>query len=146
MLRKSGNPHVVLRTFSKAWGLAGLRVGYAVCSDAEIARVIAAAKPPFNVNAAAQAAAVAALEDEPWMRTTVEKIRVERERVRRSLSDLGLRVAPSLGNFLFVDSKMDSRTLSSGLVQDGIIVKPWTEAGYRTFIRASVDVLTRTIG
>jgi histidinol-phosphate aminotransferase len=138
MLRKSGNPHVVLRTFSKAWGLAGLRVGYAVCSDAEIARVIAAAKPPFNVNAAAQAAAVAALEDEPWMRTAVEKIRVERERVRRSLSDLGLRVAPSLGNFLFVDSKMDSRTLSSGLVQDGIIVKPWTEAGYRTFIRASI--------
>jgi histidinol-phosphate aminotransferase len=138
MLRKSGNPHVVLRTFSKAWGLAGLRVGYAVCSDAEIARVIAAAKPPFNVNAAAQAAAVAALEDEPWMRTAVEKIRVERERVRRSLSDLGLRVAPSLGNFLFIDSKMDSRTLSSGLVQDGIIVKPWTEAGYRTFIRASI--------
>lgn len=140
VLRQSGIPHVVLRTFSKAWGLAGLRVGYGVCSDPEIARVIAAAKPPFNVNAAAQAAAVAALGDEPWMRSAVDRIRVERERVRHSLTELGLPVAPSQGNFLFFDCGTDSSSLATELVKDGIIVKPWNEPGYRSFVRASIGL------
>jgi histidinol-phosphate aminotransferase len=111
-----------------------------VCSDPEIARVIAAAKPPFNVNAAAQAAAVAALGDEPWMRSAVDRIRVERERVRHSLTELGLRVAPSQGNFLFFDCGTDSSSLATELVKDGIIVKPWNEPGYRSFVRASIGL------
>ncbi|HEY4366725.1 MAG TPA: histidinol-phosphate transaminase [Steroidobacteraceae bacterium] len=140
VLRSVGIPHVSLRTFSKAWGLAGLRVGYAVCSDAEIARVITAAKTPFNVNAAAQLAAVAALEDEPWMHDTVARIRVERERVRLALTALGLRVAPSQGNFLFFDCGTASSKLSADLVKEGIIVKPWNEPGYEHYMRASIGL------
>ncbi len=138
LLRASGVPHIVLRTFSKAYGLAGLRVGYAVCSDAEIARVVTAAKTPFNVNAAAQLGAVAALEDQAWMHASVARIRLERARVADALAALGLRVADSQTNFVFFDIQADSACWATALLQDGIIVKAWREAGFEQFIRATI--------
>lgn len=137
-LRDSGIAYVVLRTFSKAYGLAGLRVGYAVCSDPEIARVIASAKTPFNVNGAAQLAAVAALEDDAWMKASVARIRSERDRVALALAAMGLNAAPSQTNFLFFDTGRDSSIVAAALLQDGIIVKPWREAGYTTWLRATI--------
>ena len=137
-LRESGIAYVVLRTFSKAYGLAGLRVGYAVCSDPEIARVIAAAKTPFNVNGVAQRAAVAALEDEAWMKASVARIRAERSRVAAGLTALGIVPAPSQTNFLFFDTGRASSSVAAALLQDGIIVKPWREAGYETWLRATI--------
>ena len=138
LLRESGIAHVVLRTFSKAYGLAGLRVGYAVCSDHEVARVIAAAKTPFNVNAAAQLAAIAALDDEAWMKASVARIRTERARVAAALEQLGFRLAPSQTNFLFFDCGGDSSALAASLLQAGIIVKAWREKGYEHFLRATI--------
>lgn len=138
LLRDSGVAFAVLRTFSKAYGLAGLRVGYAVCSDPEIARVIASAKTPFNVNGAAQLAAVAALEDDAWMKASVARIRSERNRVAFALAAMGFDAAPSQTNFLFFDTKRDSAAVASALLQDGIIVKPWREAGYETWLRATI--------
>lgn len=138
LLRHSGLPYVVLRTFSKAYGLAGLRVGYAVSSDSEIARVVTSAKTPFNVNAAAQLAAVAALEDEGWMKASVARLRLERERVARELRTLGLRVAPSQTNFLFFEINGDSAAVADALLRQGIIVKAWREPGYQRFLRATV--------
>lgn len=137
-LRDSGIAWVVLRTFSKAYGLAGLRVGYAVCADAEIARVISAAKTPFNVNGAAQLAAVAALADEAWMQASVEGIRAERARVATALAGIGLHSAPSQTNFLFFDTGRDSAGVAVALLQEGVIVKPWREAGYETWLRATI--------
>src|SRR5688572_18365098 len=122
--------HVVLRAFSKAYGLAGLRVGYAVCSDLELARVIAAAKTPFNVNAAAQLAAIAALGDDGWMKDSVARIRAERGRVAAALGELGVRLASSQTNFLFFDWGDDSTALSAALLGEGIVVKAWREPGY----------------
>jgi histidinol-phosphate aminotransferase len=138
VLRDSGIDHVVLRTFSKAYGLAGLRVGYAVCSDAELARVITAAKTPFNVNAAAQAAAVAALADEAWMQASVGRIRSERARVAAALYTLGLRVASSQTNFLFFDCNGDNAALAADLLNEGIIVKAWREQGYEHYLRVTI--------
>lgn len=138
ILREAGIAHVVLRTFSKAYGLAGLRVGYAVCSDAELARVITAAKTPFNVNAAAQIAALAALGDEAWMRASVARIRAERQRMAAAISGCGLRCAASQTNFLFVDCGTDSGQLAAALLQDGIVIKPWRERGYEHYLRATV--------
>ncbi|NMM76960.1 histidinol-phosphate transaminase [Acidovorax sp. SRB_24] len=139
VLRASGVAHVVLRTFSKAYGLAGLRVGYAVCSHPEIARVLTAAKTPFNVNAAAQAAALAALADEAWMHASMGRLRSERERVATGLRALGLRVAPSQTNFLFFDAGQSSADVADTLLrQHGIIVKAWREPGYERFIRATI--------
>lgn len=138
LLRDSRVPHVVLRTFSKAYGLAGLRVGYAVCSDAQIARVVGAAKTPFNVNAAAQLAALAALADEAWMKASVARLRGERKRVAAALSSLGLRVADSQTNFLFFEVRDDSAGVAAALLREGIIVKAWREAGYERFVRATI--------
>ena len=138
LLRASGVPHIVLRTFSKAYGLAGLRVGYAVCSDAEIARVVTAAKTPFNVNAAAQLGAVAALADADWMHASVARIRLERARVADALAGLGLRVADSQTNFVFFDTRADSATWATALLREGIIVKAWREAGFEQFMRATI--------
>jgi len=138
VLSRSGTAHAVLRTFSKAYGLAGLRVGYAVCSDAELARVVAAAKTPFNVNAAAQAAALAALGDEAWMKASVARIRAERARIAAALARLGLRPASSQTNFLFFDCGRDSAALCAALLEEGIIVKAWREAGYERFVRATI--------
>ncbi len=137
-LRQSGRPHIVLRTFSKAFGLAGLRVGYAICSSERIARMLSAAKTPFNVNAMAQAAAVAALADQQWMRESAALVLKERERVRLALQAMGLPVAPSEGNFLFVDLQRGSAEVAAALLKQGVIVKPWLEPKYNTFIRASI--------
>ena len=138
MLRGSGVEHVVLRTFSKAYGLAGLRVGYAVCSDAEIARVVGSATTAFNVNAAAQVAALAAFEDEAWMKASVARLRPQRARVAESLTRLGLRVAESQTNFVFFDTGANSADWAAALLRDGIIVKAWREAGYESFMRATI--------
>ncbi|MFK0691258.1 histidinol-phosphate transaminase [Mesorhizobium sp. IMUNJ 23033] len=138
VLRESDVAYVVLRTFSKAYGLAGLRVGYALCSNAELARVIAAAKTPFNVNAAAQIAAIAALGDEAWMKASVAGIRTERARVAATLDRLGLRAAPSQTNFLFFDCGRDSAELAAALLRDGIIVKAWREKGYERYLRVTI--------
>ncbi len=137
-LRAAGVPHVVLRTFSKAYGLAGLRVGYAVCSDSRIAKMLAAAKTPFNVNSAAQIAAVAALQDEVWMRNSVRKIVVERERVLEELIGRQIAVATSFANFVFFDSGLSSADVAKSLVRDGIVVKPWLE-GRLWRLHSSVD-------
>lgn len=137
VLRAAGLPHVVLRSFSKAYGLAGLRVGFAVCSDTEIARVVAAAKTPFNVNAAAQAGAIAAIGDQAWMKNAVAEIRAERERTRAALAKLGISPAASQTNFLFFDCGTDAGEVAKGLLADGIIVKAWREKGYESFLRAN---------
>jgi len=138
LLKESGIAHVVLGTFSKAYGLAGLRVGYAVCSDDYIARQIGAAKTPFSVNAAAQIAAIAALEDQTWMQASVARLVAERNRVAAALAGLGLSVAPSQTNFLFFDTRRDSSRLAADLLQDGIIVKAWREADFTTWLRATI--------
>jgi len=138
MLRDTGREYLVLRTFSKAFGLAGLRVGYAICSSLRVARMLSAAKTPFNVNAVAQAAATAALEDEAWMRSAVARICQERRRVSQRLEGNGLRVAASQGNFLFFDSGRSSTEVASALLKAGVIVKPWLEPNYQRFIRVSI--------
>lgn len=138
LLRKASMSYIVLRTFSKAFGLAGLRVGYAVCSSARIAGMLQVAKTPFNVNAMAQAAAVAALRDQSWMREKTALIRAEREGVRAGLESEGLRVAPSEANFLFFDSRRNSTEVAAELLKRGVIVKPWLEPRYQTYLRVSI--------
>jgi histidinol-phosphate aminotransferase len=93
---------LVLRTFSKAFGLAGLRIGYAI-ANRELVEALEQIRAPFSVNSLAQAAAMAALEDKGYLRRVVVVIRKGREYLRRKLSKLGLRVLPSDANFLMAD-------------------------------------------
>lgn len=135
---RSGLSWVVLRTFSKAYGLAGLRAGYGIASDEGIARAMRSCMTPFNVNAAAQAAAIAALQDEAWMLQTTAKIRHDRNILADRLAGLGVRVVPSQTNFLFLDLATQAAPVASALIKKGIVVKPWMEAGYRHFLRVSI--------
>ena len=113
---------VVLRTFSKAYGLAGLRVGYAV-GPAALLSVLQRVRAPFNVSMPAQAAALAALDDQVHLRRTLELNRVERARLTAGLGRLGLRVAPSQTNFLCVALERDALPVYEALLRAGVIVR-----------------------
>lgn len=138
MLRQAKTPWLLLRTFSKAYALAGLRVGYGAASGAEVAGLMNRIRNVFNVNRIAQAAAVAAFEDQAWMKHCVSSTIAERERLRGELVGMGYEPAPSLANFLFFDAREDAGELAKRLLTRGVIVKPWKEAGYTSHVRVSV--------
>jgi histidinol dehydrogenase len=105
---------VVLRTLSKAYGLAGLRVGYAI-GPARLIREIEKSRGPYKVTATANAAALAALtEDEPWVRDVARQVRENRERLAAELRALGLRVWPSQANFVLVQAPATDGGAASG--------------------------------
>lgn len=141
VLRAQQRPWIVLRTFSKAWGLAGLRVGYGIASDASLIQWLDRVRTPFNVNEPAQAAALAAWGDEIFMTQTVAETVKLREALVEQLHALalpGLRIAPSAANFLFIDLGRPNGPVNEALLARGIIVKPWKEAGFESFIRVSI--------
>ncbi len=138
LLDAAGLPYIILRTFSKAYGLAGLRVGYALCADAWIAQLLNKLRTPFNSNIVAQAAAVGALEDAAFLETTIAHNRKERQRMRRVLTENGYSVADSAANFLFIDCAGNSRSVAENLLADGVIVKPWTTPGFENWMRVTI--------
>lgn len=137
-LRDAPGNWIVLRTFSKAWGLAGLRIGYGISSAPALTDFLDRVRTPFNTNGAAQAAALAALEDEAHVRTVVNLAISERQRVESALRGAGYRVVPSKGNFLFFDTGASATAIAEALLLQGVIVKPWKQDGYRGFIRVSI--------
>jgi histidinol-phosphate aminotransferase len=138
MLAGTDKNWVVLRTFSKAFGLAGLRIGFGITSNAELRGYFDRVRTPFNTNAMAQHAAIAALADKGHLRRTVNLALSERKRVASRLSTLNLKVAPSKGNFLFFDCGANAADLAEQLLAGGVIIKPWKQAGYERYIRASI--------
>ncbi|HTW73858.1 MAG TPA: histidinol-phosphate transaminase [Steroidobacteraceae bacterium] len=134
---------IVLRTFSKAYGLAGARVGYAV-SHPEIAAVLDRLRPAFNVNSLAQAGAVAALADQAHMRRAVRATVAELARLRAGLSRLGLWSAPSAANFVLVRVGARAAQLFRALLERGIIVRPLTSYALPDYLRISVGLPEHT--
>ena len=124
-LREQRQSLIILRTFSKAYALAALRVGYAV-ARAPLIDALNRLRAPFNVNAAAQLVALAALEDHDHLHDTVQATLRERRRLSEALGALGHRVAPSQANFVLVDVGMPGRELYERLLQAGIIVRAMT--------------------
>ena len=113
---------VISRSFSKAYGLAGLRVGYSV-SSAEIADYLNRVRQPFNTNSLALAAAEAALSDKDHMMESL-KMNIEQKRVLyKGLEDLGYEYIPSAGNFICFDCKQDAEQLFNKLLREGVIVR-----------------------
>jgi histidinol-phosphate aminotransferase len=130
---------VLLRTFSKAYGLAGLRVGYAL-SHPEVASLLDRVRPAFNLNSVAQAGAVAALADQAHVRHAVAVTVRELDRVRSELSALGLWAAPSAGNFLLVDLGNEALATYQALLRRGIIVRPVADYGLGQYLRISMGL------
>ena len=138
MLEKAPTPWLLLRTFSKAYGLAGLRIGYALASDVALINLMDRVRGPFNVNRLAQVAARAALDESDYVAQCIARTGQERERVRRALEAMSYCPAPSLANFLFFDAREDAAALAQRLLPQGVIVKPWREPGFTEHIRVSI--------
>jgi histidinol-phosphate aminotransferase len=129
---------VVTRTFSKAWGLAGLRVGYGVAAPA-VAEEIAKARGPYAVNALAEAAVIAAVEgDRDWLAATVAETRAARSRLTERLAALGFEVSRSDANFVAV-SVADAARAAAWLEDRGIAVRAVAgSAGFGDVLRITV--------
>ena len=128
---------VVARTFSKAYALAGLRVGYLV-ADPGVAAIIERLRESFNVNGLALASAEAALSDQIHLQTVRNWTRDERNWLRAELVGRGYRVLPSQTNFLMVDLGTDASPLQSHLFEHGVIVRPMDGYGLGETIRISL--------
>lgn len=127
---------VVVRTFSKAYGLAGLRVGYAL-SDPDVAELLNRVRQPFNVSVPALAAAAAALEDHAHLEATLALNRAGIARLTEGLTALGLKVAPSAANFVLVDFGRPAAPVSDALQRAGVIVRPLGNYGLPNHLRIS---------
>jgi len=119
---KQGRNVIVLRTFSKIYGLAGLRIGYGVAT-AEITNFLNRVRPPFNANSLAQRAALAALGDEEHVARSRAVNEAGMEQMVKGLSSLGFAPIPSEANFVYVDVGRDGRTVFEALLREGIIVR-----------------------
>lgn len=127
-LREKHENVVSLRTFSKVYSLAGLRVGYAV-ADRRVVEILNKMRQPFNVNRLAQAAAVAALESRDEMAAYVRETIGERERMRSAMLEMGCECPASQTNFLFVAVRGFTGDLCRGLEDLGVIVRPMGQFG-----------------
>jgi histidinol-phosphate aminotransferase len=136
---RTGQPVLCLRTFSKAYGLAGLRIGYLLGPPPYVAEMNKV-REPFNTNSLAQAAALAALADERHLRRVVRLNRHERERIAGGLAALGLAVVPSEANFVLVDMGRSATEIYEDLLHRGVIVRPVGNYGYPNHLRITVGL------
>ncbi|NUP90386.1 MAG: histidinol-phosphate transaminase [Candidatus Sumerlaeia bacterium] len=128
---------VVCRTFSKAYGLAGLRCGYAVAHP-EVIQTLERVRPPFNVSRAAQEAAIAALEDHEHLARTIETNRRGMAQLIEGLRGAKVDLTPSHGNFLLMDVRRPAQAVFQALLRRGVIVRPQHGAGLLTHLRVSI--------
>lgn len=130
---------IVTRTFSKAWGLAALRVGYAVSSP-EVSDVLNRVRHPFNVNSAALAGATAVLEDADYIERSKQTNKSGLQQFEQGFQRLGLDYIPSVGNFICVDVQRDGGEVFQALLREGVIVRPVGNYGMPNHLRISVGL------
>lgn len=130
---------VVMRTFSKAYGLAGLRVGYSL-SSAAIADLINRVRAPFNVTSAGLAAAEAVLGDDAYLRESIRVNREGMEQLEAGFSNLGLNRIPSVANFIAVEFNTDTSALYQALLREGVIVRPVAAYQMSDHLRISIGL------
>ncbi len=128
---------MVLRTFSKAHGLAGLRVGYAL-GDPRLVEILARVRITFSVTSVSQAAAIAALDDTQHIGAAVENNLLGASLLVKALSEMGLRVAPTWANFIFVELGQSAEEVAQRLQAEGIIVRPLTAWGAPQAMRVTI--------
>lgn len=134
---KHATPVVGLRTFSKAYGLAGLRVGYGIMNS-EIAGYLHRVRQPFNVNLPAQVGALAALDDEDFYRRTLDHTKAGVAWLTKEISALGCTVFDTHTNFFLVDVGGDGKVFYEKMLRQGVIVRPMQAYGYPGYIRITV--------
>jgi histidinol-phosphate aminotransferase len=128
---------VVLRTFSKAHGLAGVRAGYGI-GPAELMSYFARMRTTFSVSTVAQAAARAALDDEAHTRKALANNAEQAAVLVEGLSEVGYRAVPTWANFVYCDIGEDAATAAKRLQEEGVIIRPLGPWGVRTAIRITI--------
>lgn len=128
---------VVTRTFSKAYGLAGLRIGYGI-SSADVADLLNRVRQPFNGNMLALAAAEAALNDADYLAQTIAVNKAGMQQLTDAFKSLGLEWIPSSGNFVSVDVKQEALPIYNALLQKGVIVRPVANYEMPVHLRVSI--------
>lgn len=128
---------IVLRTFSKVYGLAGLRIGYALGRE-DLVDCLYQVRDPFPVHRLAQVAAVAALDDEDHAIRSIQSVYEGRKYLYKELNRVGLFYVPSQANFIFIDFKKDSEEVFRALLREGIIIRPGKVWGFPTFARVTI--------
>ncbi len=128
---------IVSRSFSKAYGLAGLRVGYGVANSPVIS-YMERVRDPFNVNLLAQEAALAALDDKLFLRKTLSHVNKEKKKLYSVFQRMGFRYVDSATNFVIVDVEDDCKKVFTALLKEGVIVRDMKAWGFDTFIRVTI--------
>lgn len=134
---REGKNVLILRTFSKIYGLAGIRLGYGFTKE-EIVNNLMKVRIPFNANRLSQIAGIAALEDEKHVRRSYEVNEEGKIFLYDSYRKLGLFYLPTFGNFIFVDFGRDSQTVFNSMLQQGIITRTIKEYGFPTALRITI--------
>ena len=135
---------IVTRTFSKAAGLAGLRLG-CLFANAEVAAHLRKAQSPYPVNVAALAAARALIRDKSFLAKTLEEFRLSREELTRGLARLGLRQFPSAANFILVDAEERAKRIVAGLARRGILIRDRShDFGGAGYVRITIGTRAQT--
>ena len=136
IFRRHGNL-LILRTFSKVYGLAGMRIGFAIGRPTLLA-AMNKLRTPFNTSGVAQAAALAAIDDREHVTRCIETNASERKRLSDGLTQMGLRPVPSETNFIFMNVGPEAKEICDALLHAGVIVRPLGWMGFPEAIRISV--------
>ncbi|MEW6672355.1 MAG: histidinol-phosphate transaminase [Thermodesulfobacteriota bacterium] len=137
--QKDGRKLVTLRTFSKAYGLAGLRIGFGIMPP-EVADLLNRVRQPFNANNLAQAGALAALDDTAFFEKTMKLVHSGLDFLYRSLDKMGIEYFPSQANFFLINVRRDADAVFEAMLKQGVIVRSMTEYGFPEYIRINVGL------
>lgn len=133
----AGRRIVIFRTFSKIYGLSGLRVGYGLM-PAEIVDAENRIRPPFNVNSVSQAAALAALDDTEHVEKSRKSNEAGKTYLYKAFGEMGVSYCPTYGNFVTIDLKKDAAPINESLLHQGVIVRPIKGYGLPNHLRISI--------
>ncbi|RLG12576.1 histidinol-phosphate transaminase [Candidatus Pacearchaeota archaeon] len=136
---KKGYTVLILRTFSKAYGLAGLRLGYGI-TFLEFAKVLDSVRQAFNINILAVKAGLAVLNDKEYIQKTIEIVKKGRVYLTQKLKELGIKVFPSQANFVMADFGEKAEEIYNQLLKQGILVRPLKAYGYPNYLRISIGL------
>jgi histidinol-phosphate aminotransferase len=128
-----------LRTFSKAYGLAGLRIGFGAM-DPDIASFLNRVRQPFNTGSVAQAAALAALDDDEFLRRTQQTIWGGLQYLYNEVEKIGLEYIPSEANFFLIEVACEAKRLFEAMLRHGVIIRSMASYGMERFIRVNAGL------
>lgn len=137
-MQKHKGPWAIFRTFSKAYGLAGIRVGYCIAGSDEVADAFQNVRSVFNVNVVAQAGALAAMSDMDHVKMILDATKTERDRISAGLTELGCAPFPSVGNFIAAKCDRPAADIVADLQGHGILISSLMGAGYENYIRITI--------